>query len=471
MKIKKNKNTYICMILNQSCMEELLHYVWKHKIFPLRPLQTTDGRAVEVINPGLHNHDAGPDFFNASVRIAGQLWVGNVEIHLKASDWFRHHHDSDPAYANVILHVVAQADMDVPYPSAGDGRQELIPQLQLEIPASVTDNYDQLVRSDRSPRCADIIPSLPPLMIHSWMSALLAERLELRMQQINERREACSMNWEDSLFITVARTFGFGINGDAFEAWAKSLPMGAVAKHRDSLFQIEALFFGQAGLLDTPPASPSSEEREADEAYLLKLRKEYGYLRHKFGLVPIDGQRWRFHRLRPQNFPHIRIAQLAMLYYEQRVSLSQIVNIKDRDGLATLFKTHVSDFWQTHYTFQSNLSEAVPRSMSPATVSVVLLNAVAPFLFTYGRYKGDEALCEQALELMEGERAEENSIVRTWAEAGIACQSAADSQALIQLTRYYCEPHKCLRCRFGCDFIRRTPGFLKEEESTDPTTL
>ena len=433
-------------------MEQLLHYVWKHKLFPLAPLTTTDGRLVEVIHPGLHNHDAGPDFFNAKVKIGGELWVGNVEIHNKASDWFRHHHDSDPAYDNVVLHVVGDADMEVPRRT--DAGQRL-PQLVLTVPMDVMENFDRLSRNDSVPRCRAIVGTLPSLTVHSWMSALLVERLEERMKQVMERHSRCNMDWEATFFVTLARAFGFGINGEAMEQWAESVPLSAVGKHRDDLFQIEAIFFGQAGMLEAAHDAP----------YFVKLQKEYAYLRHKFTLTPMSFDRWRFARLRPQNFPYVRIAQLAMLYYEQHLNFSRIIEAQDAESLRALLQTHVSAFWQTHFTFDSDpLVQPSGRRLSEASLDSVVINAVAPILFAYGRYKSDEQLCERSLQLLEHLKAENNNIVRAWARASIVSESAADTQALIHLTRQYCEPHNCLRCRFGYEYLRRTPDFLAEDD-------
>ncbi len=432
-------------------MEYLLHYCWKHKILPLSPLTTVDGETVEIVNPGLHNSNAGPDFFNAKVKIGGQLWVGNVEIHVRASDWYRHHHDTDPAYRNVILHVVGESDLRIPGPQ---GSGQLIPQLVLPVPEEVRRNYDELLRSDVMPRCAHVTGTLPTLAVHSWLSALLVERLEARTRQVMERWEQCEKNWETTFFVTLARQFGFGINGDAMEAWARSIPMSAVGKHRDDLFQIEAIFFGQSGLLNAGEAATDYEQR---------LRHEYTYLRHKFSLNPIDGSLWRMARLRPQNFPHIRLAQLATIYYEQRLNFSAIVNARTLNDCRQLLSTHVSEFWQTHYTFRSKTSAATDRNITDSSKDLLILNAISSILFAYGRYKGDETLCDRAFDWLSQLPPEDNSVIRRWQAAGIQPQSAADTQGLLQLSKHYCEPGDCLRCRFGFEFIRRTPGFLREE--------
>ena len=232
--------------------------------------------------------------------------------------------------------------------------------------------------------------------------------------------------------------------------------MSAAGKHRDSLFQIEAMFFGQAGLL---------EEAGFDE-YYLSLQKEYKFLRQKFSLTPIAPSAWKFLRLRPQNFPYIRIAQLAMLYYEQRMNLSKLVNANHVDEIHSLLLTHVSEYWQTHYTFGGKETKPQERKLSSSSMDSVIVNALAPMLFAYGKYKSDQSLCDRAFSLWEQLEPENNRVVRDWASAGVICESAADSQALIQLTRCYCQTRDCLRCKFGYEFIKQTPDLLREDEKS-----
>lgn len=430
-------------------MEYLLHYTWKHRLFPLHGLLTTDGDEVEVISPGRHNHDAGPDFLDARLRIGDTLWVGNVEIHLRSSDWYRHHHDVDAAYDTVVLHVVQEADVDVL--TSGGVR---IPQLRVDIPREVSENYNELSGSDCHPRCREVLPMVPRLAVTSWLSALSVERLEQRTLQIMERRERCGLSWEDTAFVTVARTFGFGKNGDAFERWALALPTGALGKHRDDLFQVEALFFGMAGLLAEPSVA---------DGYYSRLQGEWRYLSRKFSLTPIDPTVWKFLRLRPQNFPHRRIAQLAMLYHVGRLNLSRMIGTDDIGSLLSLFDTDVSDFWQSHYSFTSEQVGGHSGRLSVSSQRLVVLNSVVPLLFAYGRYRSDEVLTSRALDLLEQLPPESNHIIDQWRDAGVTCRSAADSQALIQLTTRYCDAKDCLRCRFGYEYIRHNPGFLKEK--------
>ena len=431
-------------------MEQLLHYVWKHKLWPLRPLQTTDCRSIEVVDPGLHNRrNAGPDFFNAKLKINGTLWVGNVEIHDRASDWYQHGHDHDAAYDNVVLHVVGVADRDVQ-----NSRGEYLPQLELEVPAAVKANYEQLLHTDHYPPCYQLIPSLSRLTVHAWMAALQTERLEQKTEAISQRAQRCNGSWEDAYFVTLARNYGFGINGEAFEQWAYNVPLQAVGKHRDDLFQVEAIFMGQAGLLDLSTIPHRYQEDALNEGYFTRLRSEYQYLAHKFSLTPMDSTIWRFLRLRPQNFPHIRISQLANLYYERRSGLSELLECESVEAVKQLLSTHVTPYWETHYVFGSESTKNA-KHLSQASLNLLTINTAIPILFAVGRHRQKEALCDRAFDFLEQLKAEQNHIVRMWAECGLEAKTAGDSQALIQLKREYCDRKECLRCRFGYEYLRR----------------
>lgn len=426
-------------------------------MYPLHELHTVSGEAVEVIDPGLHNSNAGPDFFNAKIKFDGMLWVGNVEIHDKASDWFLHGHDSDEAYDNVILHVVGVNDMPVV-----TSRGEVVRQMQMDVPDYVVRNYNMLLQDDRFPPCHSIIPQLPKLMLHSWMSALQTERLEQKTSAIMKRLKERNGAWEDVCFATLARNFGFGVNGDAFEQWAATLALQSVAHHRDDIFQIETMFLGQAGLLDIL-SIPERHRREAEaDPYFIRMRKEYSYLAHKFGLKTMDSSMWKFLRLRPQNFPHIRISQLTNLYYNRRASLSQLIECKSIDELKEVFSTHVTPYWETHYSFGSE-SKKSEKNLSKQSINVIILNTAIPLLFAYGRYKNDDSLCDRAFRFLEELKAEDNSIIRLWQECGMEIETAADSQAIVQLKKMYCDRRDCLRCRIGYEFIKRNGWFVKEE--------
>lgn len=403
-------------------MERLLHYVWKHKILPLKPLTTSEGVTVEVIDPGLHNHDQGPDFFNAKIRLDGTVWAGNVEVHLRSSDWYRHGHESDPAYNSVILHVVGEVDAEV---VTQEGKT--LPQVQFDIPDSIRRSYEELCRTEDYPRCHRIISSIPSIKVHPWMDALLVERLKERSEKVAERAERTGGDWERATFVTLSRSFGFGLNGDAFERWAMRIPLSAAGKHRDDLFQIEALFLGMAGLIDDVEAQRSSQE-------VLLLRQEYAFLKHKFSLGDaMERADWRFLRTRPSNFPSARILQIAELYHSGRAQMSSLLGAQSVEELQTCLAV---------------------KGMTAASRRLLIINTVVPLLFAYGRHTSNEDICQRAIRLLETLPAENNYILRQWQECGLKVSTAADSQALIQLKRQYCDRTDCLRCRFGYEYLK-----------------
>ena len=279
----------------------------------------------------------------------------------------------------------------------------------------------------------------------AWMTALQMERFEQKATLLNERLKRCQGNWEDAFFITLARNFGFGLNGDAFETWAHRLPFRAVDKHRNDLFQIEAIFFGQAGIL---------EDSDGD-GYYLRLKKEYTYLQHKFGLIPMDASLWRFLRLRPANFPHIRIAQLACLYHRAYGLLSRIMETETLQGVRDILKGGTSEYWLTHYTFGGS-SPSRPKTLSNTSLDLLIINTVVTFLYAYGLHKGNRVLCARAGSFLEELKAENNYITRMWEQCGMKASNAADSQALIQLKKEYCDKKKCLYCRIGYEYLKRS---------------
>ena len=404
-------------------MERLLHYVWKHKILPLKPLTTVEGQTVEVIDPGLHNHDQGPDFFNAKIRLDGTVWAGNVEVHLRSSDWYRHGHESDAAYNSVILHVVGEVDAEV---VTQEGKT--LPQVRLDIPESIRRSYEELCRTEDYPRCHRIISSIPSIKVRPWMDALLVERLKERSEKVAERAERTGGDWERATFVTLSRSFGFGLNGDAFERWAMRIPLSAAGKHRDDLFQIEALFLGMAGLIDEVEGLRSSQE-------VLLLRQEYAFLKHKFSLGDaMERADWRFLRTRPSNFPSARILQIAELYHSGRAQMSSLLGAQSVEELQTCLAV---------------------KGMTAASRRLLIINTVVPLLFAYGRHTSNDDICQRAIRLLETLPAENNYILRQWQECGLKVSTAADSQALIQLKRQYCDRTDCLRCRFGYEYLKK----------------
>ncbi len=397
-------------------MEKLLHYAWKHKILPLKPLQTTDGQELEIIDPGMSNHNAGPDFFNAKIRIGGVMWAGNVELHMRSGDWFLHGHHTNPAYDNVILHVSTELNENTIVTSTG----KHVPQLQMPIPEQLRTNYEQLLTTMDYPRCHKLIPQFEPMKVHAWMDALLDQRLRERSALVLQRLEQAGNDWEKAYMTTLARSFGFSLNGDAFERWARIMPFQAAGKHRNHLLQVEALFLGVAGLL----------EKAGDQ----ELSREYAFLKHKFGITEeLQLKDWRYMRTRPQNAPHVRMHQLALLFQQESATLSRLL---EAESLAA-----VHDCLNT-------------AGLTPATRNLLVINAVVPVLCAYGQYHEEEEYIDRAIRFLEGIKAEDNHILRQWRDCGIKVDTAADSQALIQLKRQYCDRKDCLRCRFGYEYLK-----------------
>lgn len=429
-------------------MEQLLHYCWKHKLLPLKELKTADGRPVEIVHPGLGNPHAGPDFFNAKIRIDGTLWVGNVEIHDRSSDWQAHGHHQNEAYDSVILHVCTTIDRDV-YRTNG----QVIPQLCIRVPQQVTDNYQRLRQAEHEPSCHAVIPKVNQLVIRSWMAALQTERLEQKTAAISQRLNSCNGSWEEAHFITLSRNYGFGVNGDAFEEWARCMPLSCAAHHRDNLLQIEALFMGQAGLLDLHSLPERHRAAAEQDEYYQRLCSEYRFLAHKFSLTPMDGSRWRFLRMRPQNFPHVRIARLALLFHEGKAGLSHLVDCTSVGQVAGIYDSEATSYWQTHYLFGCESGQTVKR-LSPASLRLLLINTAIPMLFAYGRHTSREQLCRRAGEWLEELKAENNHVTRQWKACGMEVTNAGESQALLQLKQNYCDKGECLRCRIGYEYLK-----------------
>ena len=413
--------------------ESILHYVWQNKLFSLQNLTTTDAESVDVVDVGRINTDAGPDFFNAKIKIADTIWAGNVEIHTHSSDWNKHSHQLDKAYDSVILHVVSRVDTDV---FRTDGTK--IPQLELKFPTSIAHNYEQLCSQQKWIPCADKINLIPAIFIQSWKNALLAERLEQKMNAIEVLLTDNNQHWEEAFYITLARSFGFGINNQAFESLAKSLPVSILGKHKDQLFQLEALLFGQSGLLCMD---------ELDE-YATSLKKEYDFLQSKYGLIPIKKSEWKLLRLRPDNFPHVRIAQFAALVHSSTKLFSKIVENPDIEYIQQLFNCGTSSYWNTHYLF-ANESVLNVKRLGNLSVNGIIINTVVPFLFCYASQKKNDELKDKTLQMLERIPAERNSIVSNWKNLDLKVENAFDSQALLQLKKQYCDDKKCLRCRIG----------------------
>lgn len=423
-------------------MERLLHYVWKYKLYAATPLITTEGRPVQVIDPGMQNTDAGPDFFNAKIKIDGTLWVGSVGIHDKSSDWLLHHHDTDKAYDCVILHIIGFNDFQ---PVRTNGNP--IPQMLLTVPENILRSIDWLLYREAALPCLDHITGIAPLHIACWMEALLSERLERKTHDIFLLLDAYQTDWNEVFYITLTRNFGFGVNNDAFERLAKSLPLRCIQKQRNSHSQIEAMLFGQAGML----------EEENDDHYYRLLQREYDFLRHKFGLSPMEDFVFKNLRTRPVNFPYLKVAQLAALWVRYDTLFSAILEARSTREIKKYFRIPPSGYWETHYHFRY-ASPRKEKTIGENALNILLINTVVPMLFAYGLHNKRPEYCERATRLLESIPPEKNTIVTTFYNAGITVRHAGDSQALIQLKREYCEKKKCLYCRIGFRMLKTTIG-------------
>ena len=421
-------------------MERILQYVWKHKLYPEDGMATVEGEPVFIIDTGVANSDAGPDFFNAKVRIGHTVWVGNVEIHARASDWYAHGHHRDKAYDSVVLHVVGFHDRTV-YRTNG----EPILQMTLQIPEKIKNNIDWLLTRDTPVFCSERIGKIPPIYLSDWKAALLSERLERKASDIRNLLEQYGKDWNEIFYITLMRNFGFGANSDAFEWLAKSLPWKYILKHRNRPLQVEALLFGQAGLLE-------ADNIPNEDAYFETLCREYAFLRQKYGLQPVEGYLFRKLRTRPVNFPHVRIAQIAALWMGQDVLFSKIIDTEDLREMLSFFEATPTDYWTTHYHF-GEPSVAKKKALGKNALQTILINTVIPILFAYGKQKSRPVYCDRALSFLEKLPPERNHIVTFFEQAGISARDAGDTQALIQLRRAYCEKKKCLYCRIGFRII------------------
>ena len=416
-------------------MEKLMQYVWKHRLWRSEDMVTNTGKKVRVVDPGLLNTDAGPDFFNAKIEIDGHMWVGNVEMHYRATDWKRHRHDSDKAYDSVILHVVAKDDAPVRRTNG-----ELIPQLVLEVSPQFNADYASLVGATIEVPCATKIKQVPHLTIVEWVEGLAFERLHGKVERIHQLLDSFNGSWEDVCYVTLARNFGFGINNDAFERLARRTPLRLLGKHSDSVLQIEALLFGQAGMLDA--------QKPGMDSYYNQLCTEYAFLSNKFQLTPMEKESWKLFRIRPQNFPYRRISMLAQFIEGGFRMMNRILEAEGEKEMRALFEVELSGYWTKHYTF-GKPNERATATLSRSSIDIILINTVAPLLYAYGELTGNYEMTDKAIKLLEDLRAENNSIVSHFVAYGIDCPDALTSQALVQLKREYCDARKCIYCKIG----------------------
>jgi len=415
--------------------EDFLHYIWKLKKFETLNLQTTKGEQVVIQNVGTHNYHTGPDFFNAQLIIAGQLWAGNVEIHIKSSDWYVHNHEVDPNYDNVILHVVWEHDTPV---FRKDNSE--IPTIQLKnyVSQVALNNYAKLFNSKLTwINCENTIANVNPFIVTNWLERLFFERLESKAKAIEAILKASNNNWEAVLFKLLAKNFGLKVNGDAFFSLANSFDFSVVRKQQSNLQSLEALFFGQANML----------EDDIQEAYYIALQKDYAFLKQKFKIDNTSVSPFQFFRLRPPNFPTIRLSQLANVYHMHHNLFSKVIASDSVADIYKLFSVSTSPFWESHYTFDK-VSSARKKHITKSFVDLLLINTIIPLKFCYAKQQG-KSIEEEIVNLMQQLKPEKNGIVDKFASLKVVSESALESQAIIQLKNLYCDKNRCLKCAIG----------------------
>jgi hypothetical protein len=421
--------------------EDFLHYLWKHKKIDVLNLVTTDFETIEIVSVGQHNLNSGPDFFNAQLRIAEQHWAGNVEIHLKSSDWFLHNHEVDKAYDNVILHVVWEHDTDV---FRKDNSK--LPTLVLKnfVNEATIKNYHSLMNNkEQWINCENDFGKVEEFIIQNWLERLYIERLESKTELILEHLKKSNNDWESVLFKMLAKNFGLKVNGEAFLSLANSVDFSVIRKLQSNIKQLEALFFGQANLLN----------ETTEDAYYKNLHYEYNYLKQKFKLNNDGVLPFQFFRLRPINFPTIRIAQLAMIYGSQQNLFSKLIGLNKLKDFYSIFSNHTTEFWQSHYTF-SRSSKPMKKSISKSFIDLLLINTIIPLQYCYQKQNGIDNH-EDILKLIQEIKSEKNGIVDKFQSLKPVSISAMESQALLQLKNLYCDKNKCLQCAVGNSLLNR----------------
>lgn len=420
--------------------ESFLYYLWENRLIT-GTLTTVSGTPVEIINPGFRNTDSGPDFLEAKIKIGGQLWAGHVEIHVRTSDWNRHGHQYDLAYQNVVLHVVHENDANV----------NSIPVLELKghYDTSLYNRYQKFMAARNWIACQRHLEDVPEFTKNVWLERMAIERLQEKSHNVSKILMSNKFDWEDTLYRLLLRYFGMKVNNDAFETLAFLLPIKTLLKHADNLTQVEAMLLGCAGLL----------EKDSAEEYPMLLKREFSVLQSKFNLLTLPKERWKFMRMRPVNFPTVRLAQLAQMIHQHGCLFSKVKEAESMAEIKALFDVKASDYWDTHFRFGARLTPSENRSARPKHVgegiaNVLVINAVIPLLFCYGQFHKDQAYCEKALRFLEDISTEDNSVIRHFHAIGIKADNAMQSQALLHLYNHYCRRKRCLECSIGNVLLR-----------------
>lgn len=420
--------------------EDFLHYCWQYQYFKPGELITSNGDKIMVKSAGVPHKDAGPDFTNARIQIGERQWAGNVEIHINSSDWYAHHHETDKAYDSVILHVVFNHDKEV---TLSDG--SIIPVLELKdlINEQAYFNYKKLLSQPDWLACKSSLAAVDDFVVKSWMDRLVIQRLQHKVTAIESVLSQTNGDWERVFYIWMAKYFGFKVNSEAFYQLALNVPFQLYSKY-DQLFQIEALLFGQAGFLD----------KVFVDEYPKVLQQEYRFLKKKHAIFQMQSSNWKFLRLRPANFPTIRLSQFARLIWQHKQLFSKVVSLSDCKQVIELLETSASDYWKEHFLFDKPSKPNKYTRLGVSGKRTIIINTIVPFLFAYGKAMDKEAYCDRALQLLEELPAEKNTIVNHFTDNGIHADTALNSQALIELSTNFCKFKNCLNCAIGNQLIK-----------------
>ena len=423
--------------------EAFLQYVWQHQLMG-RQLVSTDGRPVNVIRAGELNRDAGPDFFNARIAVDGMEWAGNVEVHVRASDWNLHHHSHDKAYNNVILHVVYEHDAEI---TLENGKRPMTVELKQFLDMDMLERYDTLMRKvdEENVACADMIAKVPKMLVDGFLERLLVERIESKAALVHRLLEENHGGWEQTCYCLMAHYFGGRVNSLAFEMLAKSVDQRLLARWKNDPQRIEAVLMGQAGLLDG----------YFDDEYPRQLQADYNAIRSGAGLQPMGGHLWKFYCLRPSSFPTIRISQFAKLVSESSNLFAKLLSITAANELMSLFNQEAADYWNSHYRFDKISDTESVKKVGKTQAEMLVINAWVPLLFVYGVAHGQQQYKDQAVALLRQLPSENNAIIRKWRQFGIVPSDSSQSQALLQLNNNYCSARRCLDCAIGYHIIKR----------------
>lgn len=422
--------------------EDFLHYLWQHQYFDKHNLASADQQAIQVLRCGYSNTNAGPDFLQAQVKVGTETWCGSVEIHLRASDWLRHRHDRDARYDQVVLHVVWEADRALQRSDGSD-----IPTLELKdrVDPKLLQGYYFFQQAPHEIPCAPLTARVPALVRLEMLDRVLVERLEQKAGRLQERLQACHQDWEETTYQALCAGFGFKINQEAFGRLSQVLPFALLRKHHQALPQLEALLLGQAGFLEDIPAG---------DAYLQQLQQEFHFLRHKYRLPEgLQSSDWNLLRLRPANFPPVRLAQLAALLHGKDKLFASLLACHGLKEVSAFFQKPVSDYWQHHY-LPGRPAASRLKGMGRQSIASLVINTVVPLLFAYSHWQDKQAYRDRALAWLEQLPAEQNSLLQAFRQLGLPVVSAADSQAYLQLYQHYCQGRKCLSCSLGHHLLK-----------------